>query len=67
MPNNDPRAIATTGLDFGEEERFVTAVAVDEAMMGSWKVEVGFIEEDGEELMSVVALVYISPLTIAYG
>ena len=58
MPNNDLRAIATTGLDLGEEDRFVAAVAVDEAMMGSWKVEVGFIEEDGEELRSV-ALVYL--------
>ena len=53
-PNSEPSAMATMDLDLGLGDG--VALAVEEAMMGTGKVEVGNREEDVEELTFVTVV-----------
>jgi len=57
-PNNEPSAMATMGLDLGSGDG--VALAVEEAIMGTGKVEVGNREEVGDREEDVEELTFVT-------
>lgn len=55
-PNNEPSVMATTVLDLDLGLGDKVALAIEEAIIGTGKVEVGNREEDVEELTFVTVV-----------